>query len=431
MISLIDDYVDYATSATDAPPIYHKAVAYFVASSLLGRYVRIVTSYAPLGLMPNLWVILIGPSRITRKTTAMNLGTGIIEEVDANLLIPASFTPEALYEMLNNLRTGDAITWVKDEFGGFFKMLEKKYMAGVREILSALYMGQGETRKLRNLTLKIPRGLYTTAIGTMPTPPHYYLTDEDFTSGFLNRFVLAYALAREKRIPILHSDRTVESKRDALIKKYIEFTEHYENISPVPISFSHGALRMLEEYDVNIEKELLRIEREQPTSLYKLYLAESPNLFLKLAVLRRIAREPLSETLVVVDETDCIMAQNDLALFLNSAKQVIDDVQMSAHAKPVLTEEKRLDRVYNCIKTKGREGATLSEILLSTHYLKNELANILVTLVEQGKVIAVKKQSGGRGKRALVFYTQEHALVAQDAGQVLDTDTLEVLLKRR
>lgn len=428
-MSLIEDYVDYASNSTDAPLIYHRAVAYHVISSILGRYVKIVTSYAPRGLMPNIWVVLIGPSRITRKTTAMSLGTSIIKEVDEKLVIPASFTPEALYELLDGMQSGDAVVWIKDELGGFFKMLEKRYMAGIREILSSIYMGYGETRKLRNLTLKIPDGIYVTAIGTMPTPPHYYLHEEDFTSGFLNRWILAYAIEREKRIPILHIDKTLDEKRRSIIERLKEFDNFYRSIAPVVVTFSSDAIKILEEYDLNTERELVRIESENPTSLFKLYLAESPNLFLKLVVLRRLAREPLSQVLTVVERQDCVKARDDMELFLRSAREVIEDVQTSATAKPVLTEEKALSRIYSIIKEKGPKGVTFTELLRSTSMLKSSLVEYLITLMEQGKIVCVKAQTE-RGRRPLMFFSSEYMVVAQREGLVLDPDTVQVMLSK-
>ncbi|MEM1672865.1 MAG: DUF3987 domain-containing protein, partial [Archaeoglobaceae archaeon] len=275
---VIDMYISYASKSTDAPLIYHKAMGYLIVSILLGRYVRIYTTYNRQGIMPNMWVLLIGPSRIVRKTTAMNLGTSIIESIDENLIMPASFTPEALYEMFTGFSPGDALLWVKDEFGGFFKMLQKKYMAGMREILSSIYTGQGEVRKLRNLTFRIPKGLYVCVVGTMPTPPHYYLSEEDFSSGFLNRFVLAYALMRDqgRRIPVLHRSKEVERERQVIVEQLVSAVESYSSQAIIPVAFSSQAQRMLDEYDLDVERELYKMEREQPTNLYKLYLAESP-----------------------------------------------------------------------------------------------------------------------------------------------------------
>jgi hypothetical protein len=134
-----------------------------------------VTAYATKGIAPNLWVMLIGPSRISRKTTVTRLVREIVEEVSPELLTAESFTPEALYELFSGLQDGASIAWVRDEFNMFFIMLRKKYMYGVREILNLLYMGLSERRKLRDKEFRIPR-LYVTILGNLPSPTSQTLT---------------------------------------------------------------------------------------------------------------------------------------------------------------------------------------------------------------------------------------------------------------
>jgi len=425
--NLIDLYTEYASNACDAPRIFHLACSYWLASTLVGRYARIITSYAPKGLMPNLWVLLIGPSRIVRKTTAMNLAESIVDAVEPKLLMPASFTPEALYELFNGLDEGDSVAWVKDEMGGFFKTLEKRYMFGVREILSSLYMGRGETRKLRSLTLKIPRGLYVTVLGNLPTPPRMYITEEDFLSGFMNRFILAYAERRDKTIPMMYKDEKVNAMRNDIIAAYTELVKAFEGI--VPVSASKEALDMLSDYDNVVEQELMRIERESPTSLWKSYYAETPFMLLKMATLRRLVREPKPGTIVVVEAEDVERASVDLKVFLDSARKVVEDVETGATSAPVVTEEKNIMRVYELIKSAGKEGVSKSELLTKTMLSVDTLNKYLITLAEQERIVA-SRVNPRRGRPQLRFYTAEHRGEAELAGEVLSVENLKVLLSK-
>jgi len=427
MSSLIDEYVKYASNSCDAPRIFHLACSYWIASTLVGRFARIVTSYAPRGLMPNIWALLIGPSRIVRKTTAMNLAEDIVESVEPKLLMPASFTPEALYELFNQLNEGDSVAWVKDELGGFFKMLEKRYMYGVREILSSLYMGRGEVRKLRNLTLKIPKGLYVTVLGNLPTPPRMYIVEEDFLSGFMNRFILAYALQRDRTIPMMHRDENLTSMRNEIITQYSNLVRSFTGI--VPVSVSKTALNMLSDYDSVVEQEILRIERDNPTSLWKSYYAETPFMLLKMATLRRLTRQPPPGVIVVIEENDVEDASKDLKLFLESARKVVEDIEVGAVSAPVVTEEKNLMRVYELIKSSGRNGISKSELLLKTMLSVDTLNKIILTLAEQEKIVAVQIQPM-RGRKQLRLYASEYKGDAGVAGEVLSEDVLKALLKK-
>jgi len=428
--SLIDTYVEYGRESTDAPIIYHTALGYFVVSSILGYHVRLVTSYMPSGLAPNLWVLLIGPSRITRKTTAMRLATNVIKAVNPSLLMPASFTPEALYEMFNELNEGDAVVWVKDEMGGFFKTLQKKYMYGVREILSSIYTGYGETRKLRNLTLRIPDNLYVCAVGTMPTPPHEYLSEEDFQSGFMNRWILAYADRRDTRLPLLHQS----ARAEALFREIVETLKSYEKqllSGPYIVSTTAGAIEKLEEYDREVERQLEQIEQTSPGNLFKLYYAETPTTLVKMSILRRLSRGDYGGSgIITIDETDVVEAKRDLQKFVEASRVVIDDVQSSPRARPVVTEERAIERIFSYISGKGEEGATYSELLLKTRILSKDLREYLITLVEQDRVVCLR-HSSGRGRPSLRFYDARfrNTVLAYPNTEVVTADMLRALLK--
>ena len=429
-MDLIDEYFEYATEACDAPSIYHKAISYWIGSSLLGRFARIVTSYAPEGIAPNLWVLLIGPSRVVRKSTASDLGEGFVSKVEDKLVMPASFTPEGLYDLLNGVQPGTARAWIKDEMSGFFKSLQKKYMYGMREILSMIYRGKGETRKLRSLTFTIPKGIYITVLSNMASPPHLFMTEEDFYSGFLNRFLLIYARMREKRIPILHTDMMLDMKVNNLISKYKKLISHYMQISPIPVSANSEALKMLDDYELQVEDEILRLERDNPSSLWKMYVSESPYHLLKMSTIRRLCRDPIVDRILVIEKVDVEKAFEDLKRFLECAREVVEDVQTSATPAPVLTEEKELNRVYDIIRSKGDEGALKSEILLKLQISRDRLNKIILTLFEQDKIIVVRAYSQSKGRKALKFYTSEHRLKAMRDGEIInDVQKLEVLLK--
>jgi len=410
--NLIDKYIDWASRSCDAPAIYHRLTSYFVASSLLGRYAVVVTSYAPEGIKPNVWALIIGPSRIVRKTTALRLGKGIIEEVDEDLLLPSSFSPEALYETFSKMEKEDCGVWIKDEIGGFFKMLRKRYMAGAREILSSVYSGYGEVRRLRNLEFRIPSNIYVTCLATMPTPPSYYLSDEDFTSGFINRFLIAYALRRDKRLPILHRDPELEGMRTEIVERYKELTETYASLAPIVVSFAKPVVDRLEEYDRQVEQEVMKIAMESRLSLWEPYVSESPNYLMKLAVLRRLARGNI-EGIAVVTEEDYADARNDLELFLKSAREVVTEVEVAARPREVVTEERRLAKVYNLISMAGSSGIKYSQLLDKTQWLKRDLIQVLETLMEQDKIVAVRAPSSYRGgRRPIVFYAKENYVLS-------------------
>jgi hypothetical protein len=424
---LIDLCYEYLSESTDSPSIFNLATSYWLASTLLGRYARLVTAYATRGIAPNLWIMLIGPSRISRKTTVTRLVREVVEELAPELLTAESFTPEALYELFSYLHDGDSIAWVRDEFNMFFIMLKKKYMFGVREVLNLLYMGLSERRKLRDKEFRIPR-LYVTILGNLPSPPHIYITDIDFYSGFMNRFLLVYATEREKRYPLVHISDKAQSLRKELIEGYRQFLEDYGD-SIMTVSPDSSAISMLDEYDYRVEEELKALERENPTTLWKLYLAETPQFLLKMSILRRIARPPISPGIVVVEAQDVQKAMDDLQRFLDVAKLVVEDVETGAMPAPVLTQEKAIARIYNLISSRKHQGISKSELLLKSGISAKELNEILITLAEQEKIVTVRKETKLRGRPGLWFWAAEYKAHAELEGELLSVDTLKALLR--
>ncbi len=428
-MNIIDMYVEWASHSCDAPEIYHKTCAYWIISTILGKYANIVTSYTTRGIKPNIWSLLLGPSRIVRKSTAMEMAEGIVEAINPNQKLAASFTPEALYEILNGMQRGDAGYWVKDEFGGFFKMLQKKYMWGMREILSAIYMGRGEKRQLRNLTLVIPSGIYVTTIGTLPTPAHIYFEEEDFSSGFLNRFIIAYAKERNKKIPLLHNDPMLEAKKNEIIYRLTDFENDLKSLAPAVISFSSETAKNLENYDEWIEGELKRIEESNPESLWKLYLAETPNLLLKLCVLRRLGRGDFRRGIIVVEDDDFVKAKEYLDEIATCAREVVVEVQTSPKPRELLTEEKALNKICDIIYMRGNQGVKFSELLTSTSILKSELIKFLETLIDQGKIISIQGKSTVKGgRKPIIFYPAKYEAEVIMYGKKLSSNEMKIVL---
>ena len=403
-MDLIDKYVEYAKISTDSPELYHKVASYWIASTLLGRYASVQTSYTT--IIPNVWAIIIGPSRVTRKTTAMYMAERIIREINKDMIFPASFSPEAIYEELSSVKDGEARAWVKDEIGGFFKALDKNYMRGTRELLSSLYSGRGETRVLRKERFVIPDRIYMTVIATMPTPPHNYFSDEDFTSGFANRFLLVQRLERDGRtIPIMGADSNASLiAREELIEQYKALIAKYRDKTLI-INFDYESTNILTEFEKRVDEEIIQLEKENPNSLFKSYISEMPTYLIKLAVLRKIsdpAQEVLDNRITVVNKEHVSTALKDLQEFIESAKEVIKDVEEGVHSEPAVSEEKSLTRLYNIIEQGEENGRTKTEIMLKMQLGSKRVNELLVTLVEQGKIVMIRCDEN-RGRPSYKF----------------------------
>src|SRR5262249_6869780 len=67
--SFIERYIDWAKSLGDAAEQYHQGGAFIALSSLLSGSVVLPTSFGE--ILPNIWVMVLADTTITRKSTAM------------------------------------------------------------------------------------------------------------------------------------------------------------------------------------------------------------------------------------------------------------------------------------------------------------------------------------------------------------------------
>ncbi len=96
------------------------------------------------------------------------------------------------------------------------------------------------------------------------------------------------------------------------------------------------------------------------------------------------------------------MALKDLQEFIESAKEVIKDVEEGVRSEPAVSEEKSLTRLYGIIEQGEEKGRTKSEIMLKMQLSSKRVNELLVTLAEQGKIVAIKCD-GDVGRPSLRF----------------------------
>lgn len=95
----LETYMIY-TANQESPTIFHRWVGLTVLSAVLGR--RICVDHGAYQVHPNLFTILVGPSAIVKKSTAIALGSRLLEATGLGVqVIPQSATPEAFVRDLS------------------------------------------------------------------------------------------------------------------------------------------------------------------------------------------------------------------------------------------------------------------------------------------------------------------------------------------
>lgn len=196
----ISKYVAHMVDKTDAYPDYHYAAALTLLSIAADR--RVYTHIKNTGyIFPNLWIMALGQSSFSRKSTALNTVKFVAGANTAFHSCPGMFSTEGLIEAFSD---NPRAYLIKDECAQILGSINKKqYMSDVRDVLCELYDCGNIKRKLRTskkndrseyeITDSYPVFLYAT------TPDNFFMntTRLDLTSGWLIRFL--YVFPRYKK----------------------------------------------------------------------------------------------------------------------------------------------------------------------------------------------------------------------------------------
>lgn len=127
------DYVEY-TRNTEPPTAFHFFVGATIVGSALARNVRFPRGGAP-AIYPNLCTVLVAPSGKCRKTSAANLGVGLLRAVGGNILADKT-TPEAMVTAFQERSTTTGLIYAP-ELAVFLG--KQKYQEGMVPMLTALF----------------------------------------------------------------------------------------------------------------------------------------------------------------------------------------------------------------------------------------------------------------------------------------------------
>lgn len=188
--NFITQYVGYGSKTCDAYPEYHYSGALTLLSVAVGR--KLVIKLKQGRIYPNIWAFNLGPSTISRKSTAVAKMEDMLMEVCPDGAIPKAFSPEALIEFLSECPVSYL---VKDEVGQLLSSMRKQYMEDIRDFFSEIYDNRDFRRKLRTgkrkdkTDFKIANPYIVQSYATTNTLFREYTTSLDITSGWLLRFI--------------------------------------------------------------------------------------------------------------------------------------------------------------------------------------------------------------------------------------------------
>jgi hypothetical protein len=198
--SWLRQYVDYARSVTDAPLMFHVGAALVALAGAVGSSVS-WTGGGGRENWPHLWILLLAPSGIYRKSTSVDLACDVLERACQNRILDREFSPE---RFIRNLAEHPTSVLKEAEFSSLLERMKASYMTGLKQRLTELYdCVPAYSRHISGENAKIGDRVTITrpALSVLAASTTDWLvssvTETDVRSGFLPRFLWFASFTRE------------------------------------------------------------------------------------------------------------------------------------------------------------------------------------------------------------------------------------------
>jgi uncharacterized protein DUF3987/DNA primase RepB-like protein len=391
--TFIEEYTDWASSLGDAAVQYHQASAFMILSGLLSGCVCLPTSFGR--IFPNLWFMILADTTLTRKSTAMDLATDMLVEVNSDAILATDGSIEGLLTGLAS-RPGRPSMFLRDEFSGLLEQMSKKdYYSGMAETLTKLYDGKIQKRMLKREVVEVRDPRLVIFAAGIKKRTQQLLTFNDVSSGFIPRFLFVTAESDMDRLKPLGPPTDVDlTERYRLLEKMTEIHNFYgrEELFELPngvkipkpkVSEAQLTSEAWVRYN-QFESDMLRagLASEMPDLMTPLYdrLAKSTLKAILLLTAARQIREDITITL-----EDVLLGIKYASGWRSYAIEVINGI-----GKGMM--ENQLDSVMSNIR---RNPGVSRGQLMRNHHLTAREADAIFSTLEQRGLIAVSKVGKG------------------------------------
>lgn len=249
--SFVSRYIEYGSARTDAPREAHELMAVGTLSALAGPTPRLPISTSSKGWSLALWIMYIVNSTVGRKTTVIEQGAHIIEEIlGERAVISWEGSPQGFIQRMQE-RDGQPAAFVRDEFSGLMQQMNKGgHMAGLSQTLIRAYDGRlienirtrkkGKDGEFQRDEDRVKEPYLATLAASTRDSFLQRATTDNVLDGFLARFAFISASAEERPLGVLTPG--LSAQRAALVAHARRFYEKAQQCALVDIG--EGVLDM-------------------------------------------------------------------------------------------------------------------------------------------------------------------------------------------
>lgn len=382
---VLGTYVLHARKLTDAPIAFHVAGGLAAMAGAIGSNVY-WRGGGGREQWPNLYVLLLAPSGIFRKSTSVDLPTAPLADAIPGIILDREFSPE---QFIRNLASHPTSVLKESEFGSLLERMKSSYMQGMKQRLTDLFDCQDSyDRTIRGMSgsgerISIVRPALTILAASTLDWLVESLTETDMRSGFMPRFLFVAPTVKEAEPPGGYYAEGDSQKLHA-IKKAFAAMAHMKRAE---MSFRHVRRRLVE---WTTDQSDIVESGNAPDELMGLFSRLGHHLA-KLCALLTISDEGIQSSYEVTPEA-AERAIVMLEWILEGTARVFDErVTFSKF-------EQQAQKALRFIGAQAERGVLLKKMKCPA----NELDRVILTLRERGEVREQTEQTGGRPRKMIV-----------------------------
>ncbi len=388
--TFIERYLSWATDLTDAAPAYHQAGAIVALSAVISGSVKLPTSYGT--IIPNIWVMILGNTTITRKTSTMDLAMDLLNDIDEEFVLATDGSIEGLLTSLST-RPGRSSIFLRDEFSGLLEqMVKKDYMSGMAELLTKLYDCKMQKRVLKSGTVEVKQPRLIIYAGGIKNNVTSILSSDHISSGFVPRFIFITAGNDLSRLRPIGPPTPINlDARTKILMELQNLYDHYNRSQQILISVGGSTTTATQkvEYSATMtEQAWFRYNQIEIKMVHEGVESEDPDItvpmndrlsksILKVALLIAASRQIGDE--IVVEEIDILRAAKYGEEWTAHAKLICENIGKG-------TNERLLDRIMRKV-SKYPSGIKKSQLMQHMHLSAKDAAYILETLKQRDQIV--------------------------------------------
>lgn len=393
--SFVNQYVEWRGVASDASPEYAETCAVAALASVAGRRLQVHIRQIPRPVNCNLYVLLLGPSTLSRKSNSIDSLSALLEQVPPTTLMSTPGSPEGLVQDLQRHEPTGATLFI-DELAHFMQgMKGRTHMKAAQGYLLSAY--DGNRISLRNKA-KMVKGVLqeeetlvkepALTIVAASTPERLSMVSgrDDVEDGWWPRWAVCWPQSWPPRQHLDTDDHGQRAMHEAIAERLrnISLRLGHSRKAVFPPEALAKAQEYIEEFENTIETDL------ENSSLY----GRVDLRIFKVAALLALGSEQTPDGDIYVSVDNVQDAYRICYRWLSSARLLVNKLGSDEF-------EQKVNRTLGYVRRAG--GSELRSVVANAmHYRAREFMEIEQSLVERGLIAVLDHPQTGKPLWAVV-----------------------------